>query len=242
MAQKFLPSYELESDLVSRGAQWIVGFDEVGRGCLAGPVMVGATLFSARQIGSDIPYGLRYSKLLTEKKRESLVKPTQQWTSGWSVGEASNREIDEWGITHCLGIAALRALKRLEIEYLASDSQSYSTAQPHQLSDFAAILDGPHDYISPALGTFGAPEISVFPSIVTQVKGDQKCATVAGASVIAKVYRDHTMVKLAEENPQWDMYEWKKNKGYGSVAHREALKKYGATPYHRISWNLGIWI
>ena len=67
------------------------------------------------------------------------------------------------------------------------------------------------------------------------IKGDGKYLHIAAASILAKTYRDLYMEKLHEEFP---MYNWKKNKGYPTVEHREAIKKYGATPYHRKSFKL----
>ena len=69
----------------------------------------------------------------------------------------------------------------------------------------------------------------------TIVKGDGKYLSIAAASILAKTYRDDYMNRLAEEYP---MYDWKKNKGYPTKKHREAIKKYGTTPYHRVSFNL----
>ena len=67
------------------------------------------------------------------------------------------------------------------------------------------------------------------------VKGDSKYLSIAAASILAKTYRDEYMEELHSQYPQ---YEWSKNKGYPPVAHREAIKKYGATPFHRMSFNL----
>lgn len=69
----------------------------------------------------------------------------------------------------------------------------------------------------------------------TVVKGDGKYMSIAAASVLAKTYRDDYMNRLAEEYPQ---YDWKNNKGYPTKKHREAIRMYGATPYHRMSYNL----
>ncbi|GAA4037060.1 ribonuclease HII [Flavobacterium cheonhonense] len=69
----------------------------------------------------------------------------------------------------------------------------------------------------------------------TIVKGDSKYLSIAAASVLAKTYRDEYMDKIHEEFP---MYNWKKNKGYPTVEHREAIKKYGTTKYHRMSFRL----
>ena len=69
----------------------------------------------------------------------------------------------------------------------------------------------------------------------TVVKGDGKYLSIAAASILAKTYRDDYMDRLAEEFPQ---YGWTENKGYPTRAHREAIKKYGSTPYHRKSFRL----
>ena len=69
----------------------------------------------------------------------------------------------------------------------------------------------------------------------TIVKGDGKYLSIAAASILAKTYRDDYMNKLAEEYPQ---YDWLSNKGYPTKKHREAIKQYGITPYHRKSYNL----
>jgi len=69
----------------------------------------------------------------------------------------------------------------------------------------------------------------------TIVKGDSKYMSIAAASVLAKTYRDEYMNKIHEEFP---MYNWKKNKGYPTKEHREAIKKYGTTKYHRMTFRL----
>ncbi len=229
-----VPTWELENDIVQQGADWIIGLDEVGRGCLAGPVVLGAAAFRADHIGSGtIPEGLKDSKLLTPRKRESLVEPIKEWADAVALGQSTNSEIDEWGISYSLGLAALRAIDAVEKALIASDTENFTPR-----SKVAVILDGPHDYISPAIGTFQAPDIPLIPRVYCLVKGDQKCASVAGASVYAKVSRDNDVTRLAQENPQWEAYGWEKNKGYGSQQHREAIAQLGPTPYHRVSWKL----
>ncbi|WP_418969869.1 ribonuclease HII [Alloscardovia omnicolens] len=229
------PTWQFESDIVHQGAQWIIGLDEVGRGCLAGPVTLGAAAFRADLIGTDtIPEGLKDSKLLSERRREALIEPIAQWAAAVGTGSCSNTEIDEWGISSCLGVAALRALETVERDLLEKYPQDF-----YERVRVAVILDGPHDYITPAMSMVHAPTIPVIPRVYTQVKADQQCASVAAASVYAKVQRDHTMLHIAQDNPQWAAYAWGKNKGYGSAQHRAALKEHGPTPYHRISWKLG---
>lgn len=229
-----LPTWDYEQSIVSEGGEWIIGLDEVGRGCLAGPVTLGAAAFRAEQIGTDnIPEGLEDSKLLTARKREALIGPIRQWAANVSTGSCTNHDIDEWSISYCLGIAALRALETCERSLIQKYPDDFTPR-----SKVAVILDGPIDYITPCLGTFSAPEIPRIPRVYTSVKADQKCASVAAASVYAKVSRDHEMEELAEAHPEWAEYEWSSNKGYGSAAHRAAISKLGPTPYHRISRNL----
>ena len=69
----------------------------------------------------------------------------------------------------------------------------------------------------------------------TIVKGDGKYLSIAAASILAKTYRDDFMLRIHEEFPQ---YHWDKNKGYPAKVHREAIRQYGTTPYHRMSFNL----
>lgn len=225
------PSLLVESRLARRGFDLVVGFDEVGRGALAGPVMVGAAALRARDLpGLRIPEGLEDSKLLTPHRREVLVGPLRDCCAAVAVGQADNHEIDDWGIQHALGVAALRALRALELEL----GMGGGGAGP----SVAGILDGPYDYITRARDSFDAPEVPVPAEIVTVVKGDRRCACVSAASVIAKVTRDRLMVSLEKGNPRYAPYGWASNKGYGSATHRAAIARLGPTPLHRVSWHL----
>lgn len=275
------PTLDLERSLAAQGYDLITGFDEVGRGALAGPVMVGCAAIWARDLepldGDDavelsgqaylgVPDGVADSKMLTEHRREAIFDELRDWCAAYAVGQASNTEIDEWGITYALGVAALRALSQVERELglrlgggLAARKASMESAgeivegrpgdsvgesigncgeSVRALPKVAGILDGPSDYITKALNTFDAPNVPIPADITTKVKGDQHCATVATAAVIAKVTRDRLMVDLAQSNPCYAAYEWAHNKGYGSAAHRTAIAEHGPTPLHRVSWHL----
>lgn len=275
------PTLDLERSLAAQGYDLITGFDEVGRGALAGPVMVGCAAIWARDLepldGDDavelsgrtylgVPDGVADSKMLTEHRREAIFDELRDWCTAYAVGQASNTEIDEWGITYALGVAALRALSQVERELglrlgggLAARKASMESAgeivegrpgdsvgesigncgeSVRVLPKVAGILDGPSDYITKALNTFDAPDVPIPADITTKVKGDQHCATVATAAVIAKVTRDRLMVDLAQSNPRYAAYEWAHNKGYGSAAHRTAIAEHGPTPLHRVSWHL----
>lgn len=271
------PTLDLERILAAQGYDLIAGFDEVGRGALAGPVMVGCAAIWARDLepldGDDavelsgrtylgVPDGVADSKMLTEHRREAIFDELRDWCAAYAVGQASNAEIDEWGITYALGVAALRALSQVERELglrlggestIKKASGEIVKGRPggsvgesigncggsvRALPKVAGILDGPSDYITKALNTFDAPDVPIPADITTKVKGDQHCATVATAAVIAKVTRDRLMVDLAQSNPRYAAYEWAHNKGYGSAAHRAAIAEHGPTPLHRVSWHL----
>lgn len=249
------PTLEWERDLAA-DADFVLGIDEVGRGCLAGPVALGVAAVSAQRLaaGIDAIDGVRDSKKLTPHRREVLLPQLQQWCDAWAVGWASSEEIDQWGISHCLGLAALRGIAAVQHAVqvgaqvqaqcaVCGVGECRSTGAAADAPDgrcarFHAILDGPNDYITPAAQTLDAPALIAPCRVSTRVKADMTCALVSTASVIAKVTRDRYMTDLAEKNPQWAAYDWADNKGYGTAAHRAAIASLGPTPYHRRTWHL----
>jgi ribonuclease HII len=207
-----VPTLELEHQLLASGATLVAGVDEVGRGALAGPVAVGITVVD-RNTGTP-PNKLNDSKLIARSVREALLEPINAWCVAHAVGSASPREIDSVGITGGLRLAFMRAYEQLAVK------------------PTSVILDGKHNWIGKA--DLVVPEL---PDLVvtTQVKADTSCASVAAASVIAKVWRDNVMFDLAQQHPQ---YGWQSNVGYGAEIHMDAIRTHGATPHHRLSWNL----
>lgn len=204
-----IPTLTLEHELL-RDFPLVIACDEVGRGALAGPVSVGVTVID--EAVGVFPDDLRDSKLVAERKRADVAERAAAWVSRSALGEASAAEIDEVGIIRALGLAATRALGELAV--LGVD-----------VGAAVVILDGSHDYISREW----AGEITVRPV----VKADRDCASAAAASIIAKVARDAQMVALHEALP---VYAWDRNKGYGSAAHREAIRAHGASAHHRRTW------
>ncbi len=207
---------EVESPHLAQG-HVVVGLDEVGRGSLAGPVAVGAVALTSLE---GPPEGLTDSKMLGAGRRIVIAPLVREWAASWSLGWASAREIDEWGISVALGLAAARALANLSI------------------SPDVILLDGSFDYLSAlakrprlVVGSLPLPDAPVR----TVVRGDSRCASIAGASVVAKVQRDAHMETLHEI---WPAYEWNRNKGYGTRRHRDAIKEHGPTSEHRLSWSL----
>ncbi|KFI69656.1 MAG: ribonuclease HII [Bifidobacterium merycicum] len=236
-----IPTLDLERELAERQYDFVVGFDEVGRGSLAGPVMVGACAIRARDVldgVKEVPPGVADSKMLTEHRREAIFDELKDWSEAWAVGSASNTEIDEWGISYALGVAALRALADAERALGITDDGMLKADGTSSPVTVGAILDGPNDYITKALNTFDAPFVPVPADVTTKVKGDRSCATVASAAVIAKVTRDRLMVSIAGSDSKYAPYEWEHNKGYGSQAHRDAIAEYGPTSLHRLTWKL----
>jgi ribonuclease HII len=194
--------------MFAAGARVIIGMDEVGRGALAGPVAVGVCAISAPD---DFPEGLRDSKLLSAKRRVALDPLVRAW-GACAVGDASAEEIDLLGITRCLGLAGHRALVAL-----------HELGVP--VADAVVLLDGKHDWLTPVLNS---PL-----NVVTRIKADQDCGVVAGASVVAKVWRDDLMVALSQQHPE---FGWDGNKGYGAAVHMAAIATHGATNWHRRTW------
>lgn len=203
------PTLALEGECFTAGATLVIGIDEVGRGAIAGPVAVGV---HAVRAGTEVfPDGLRDSKLLSEKRREAMAPLVREWGPG-AVGFASAEEIDAHGINAMLGEAARRALLELHAAGVPVDRA-------------VILLDGSHDWLSPVLRN---PL-----DVRTRVGADRACASVAAASVRAKVERDALMREAHEVHPG---YGWASNKGYGSRAHYDGIAEYGLTELHRRTW------
>lgn len=207
------PRLTLERRLLK---EWpiVIACDEVGRGALAGPVAVGASVVTPADARRRVPHGLRDSKLVPEHKRADVAGRAARWVSVSAVGWASSVEIDEVGIMRALGLATLRAIADLRAHGVVPE-------------EAIVILDGNYDYITPA----GGAGLTVRPVI----KADRDCASAAAASVIAKVARDTLMTGLHDELPA---YNWASNKGYASPDHREAIRANGISRHHRASWSI----
>jgi ribonuclease HII len=205
-----LPSLSFEQSL---NARYVIGIDEVGRGCIAGVVAVGAVLIDLENI-TDWPKQLKDSKLLSPKARTSIFDEVAAWGLAWSVGFATVQEIEQQGIIPSLGLAASRALTEIANHHARA------------LADYPTviILDGNQDYLGTKAMGF---------RVQTKIKADQDCVSVAAASVLAKVTRDKLMVELSET---YSVFGLASNKGYASADHIKALKEHGPSPIHRLSW------
>ena len=185
------------------------GCDEAGRGCLAGSVYAAAVIFPEDYQNDE----LNDSKQLTDKKRHQLRTIIERDAIAWAVGIVTPEEIDKINILNASFLAMHRALDQLKVrpEAVIVDGNRFKPYTPPQSEGGKPL---PHTCI---------------------VKGDGKYLSIAAASILAKTYRDDYMDRLAEEYPQ---YDWQSNKGYPTKKHREAIRQFGITPYHRKSYNL----
>ncbi|MDI6031858.1 ribonuclease HII [Flavobacterium sp. LB2P84] len=197
------------------------GTDEAGRGCLAGPVTAAAVILPSN-FQNDI---LNDSKQLSEKAREKLRPIIEQHSISFAVTHLEPLIIDEINILN----ASIKAMQ-----------ESILKLDPRPVS---IIVDGnspliPKGGIKNRGGKiFTDSEIEILNSIPSAsiIKGDSKYMSIAAASVLAKTYRDEYMNQIHEEFP---MYNWKQNKGYPTKEHREAIRIYGVTKYHRMTFRL----
>jgi len=198
------PSFTYERQYWQQDISFVAGLDEVGMGAWAGPVVAGAVVFEkTERVQRGMRTLIRDSKLLSPEQREKAAGWVREHSLAWAVGEASVEEIFELNILQAARLAMRRAVKKLS-----------------QQPDFL-LVDGYAKTLHPTI-----PHQSV-------VKGDQKSFSIAAASIVAKVYRDTLMCRLAEEFPG---YGFESHKGYGSRQHQEALRAQGACPCHRAGY------
>jgi ribonuclease HII len=206
------------------------GTDEAGRGCLAGPVTAAAVINPSnthknKKLLQQYFSLLNDSKQLSEKTREQLRPIIEEIALSFSVTHVEQEVIDEINILNASMKAMQECILKLKVK-------------PENI-----IVDGNRPLVSKNSFTnktgklFTPSEIDLIKSIPSTsiIKGDSKYISIAAASVLAKTYRDDYMNAIHEEFP---MYNWKKNKGYPTIEHRAAIKKYGITKYHRISFKL----
>ena len=197
------------------------GTDEAGRGCLAGPVTAAAVILP--QDFENII--LNDSKQLSEKTREKLRPIIESQAISFAVTHLYPNEIDEINILNASMKGMQESILKLNPipEFIIVDGNRLLNAKLGMKSTFGK--------------QFSKAEIELLKSIPNQsiVKGDSKYMSIAAASILAKTYRDDYMNAIHEEFP---MYNWKKNKGYPTKEHREAIRKYGVTKYHRMTFRL----
>lgn len=190
------PTNKYEKHFKKLGFASIAGVDEVGVGCLAGPVLAAAVILK------EPIRGLDDSKKLSPDKRRALYKIIIKKAAAIGLGIVDNQLIDKVNI-----LKASHLAMRLAVEALKP--------KPDLL-----LIDGRFTLELPL------PQLAI-------VKGDSKSPSIAAASIVAKVIRDHLMDKLDKNYPQ---YGFTKHKGYGTALHRAQILKNGPSPLHRLTF------
>ncbi len=202
-------------------AVYIIGIDEAGRGCLAGPVVVATTAATTKFKISNLKLKLRDSKKLTPKQREiwfRYIKQSQKSkTKGqrlcYATASVSPKIIDKINIANAANLAATSALRALIKNCKL------------RIKNCRVYLDG---------GLFLNSEFCILNS-TTVVRGDEKIPAIMLASIIAKVSRDRLMLRL---HKKYSQYSFNEHKGYATKKHIKAIKKYGRLPIHRKSFRI----
>jgi len=205
-----------ERELWNKGLKYIAGIDEVGRGALAGPMVVCAVILDKNRLPdfNEVPEDLHHytqvkdSKLIAPKKRSVLSDFLINEVLSYSIVEVSHYELDNLGLTKSTKKSFSLAVKKLDVK-------------PHHVfTDNYEVPDIAHQ------------------SQTNLKRGDNKSMTIAAASIIAKVYRDKLMVELHEGFDKYKVYGFDRHKGYGTVHHRAMVKKYGRSDIHRKTFNI----
>lgn len=181
----------------------VAGVDEVGRGALFGPVVAAAVILPKDALTYLQAASVKDSKKLSSVRRLHLAQEICRLAIDWKIGFATTAEIDRINILQATLLAMKRAVSKLKV-------------QPQ-----LCLVDG-----NQLVSNLGIPQQTI-------IKGDSCSLAIASASIVAKVWRDDLISRLAVKYP---MYDLEKNKGYGSTNHLIALQKYGASRLHRKSF------
>jgi ribonuclease HII len=195
-----MADFAIEAELLNTNYRRICGVDEVGRGCLFGPVVAGAVILNPERLNSEYDD----SKKLAPGQRLRLARDIYEKALAYSIGWCWNDEIDRSNILEATKQSMRRAVRHLQIK-----------------PDYILI-----DAISPDFLPISGQAI---------VRGDEKSLSIAAASIIAKVFRDHLLEKFADFFPDYGLAQ---NKGYPTQKHKNMLLLKGVTIFHRISFKL----
>jgi ribonuclease HII len=201
-------SFVLERERFSAQGIASIGVDEVGRGCLAGPVVAAAVMFDWSKPEIIVDLGRRVaihdSKTLSRARRKASAAAIRDVAIGIGVAEIDAATIDEINILQ----ATLRAMK-FAVEQIENREGSMVLVDGNQrIRDLALLQE-------------------------TIVDGDAKIFSIAAASLVAKEYRDSLMEQFDQTHPG---YDFSSHKGYGTKKHCEAIRKIGISPIHRVSF------
>lgn len=203
------PHFKFEEEHWKKGYV-VIGIDEVGRGCLAGPITVGAVAFPPTLTIQDkrniLSSGITDSKQLSARKRIQLTQIIQSYAHYTQIASSNVAIINTNGIESALRLAIAEVVQRYTLDY--------------PKNKILLLVDGRTIANIPYINDIERIHI---------IKGDTICTSIAAASIIAKVARDDYMTTLSG----YETYGWNRNKGYGTKHHRNAIIKYGITKHHR---------
>lgn len=182
----------------------VAGVDEVGRGALFGPVVAAAVILSAHALPELVAAKIKDSKQLSSSRRLLLAQQICAVAVDWKIGYASTTEIDSINILQASLLAMKRAVLKLKVQPTICWVDGNQPIQGLQI-----------------------PQQTI-------VRGDSLALCIAAASIVAKVWRDDLITRLATKYP---LYNLEQNKGYGTKQHLLALQQYGASPLHRKSFS-----
>lgn len=187
--------------------RFIAGIDEAGRGPLAGPVVAACCILPKDAV---ILY-LNDSKKVTALRREAMLREIKEKAIAYGIGIVEEKRIDEINI--------------LQADY---EAMRIALQQTSAMLQAKGLADAPGLLLNDAVTIPGVdiPQESI-------IKGDAKSVSIAAASILAKVTRDHLMEEYDALYPE---YGFARNKGYGTKEHIEALKRLGPCPIHRRSF------
>jgi ribonuclease HII len=214
------PDYKTEQGLLAEGFDFVIGCDEVGMGCVAGPVVSCACVLNPETIsprGESTTWWnrVRDSKTVSQKERETLYQVVEQNSIGYAFGQVDAEMVDRLNIFQ----SAMLARKTAIISLL----EQLRLAGNGSLKRVGLLIDG--KFVIPDLNVehFDLKQFAI-------IKGDTSILTISAASILAKVRRDSMMGELDREFPG---YDFSKHKGYNTPAHQRAIQDLGLTPEHR---------
>lgn len=218
LKEKLEKMKEIERSLYDKGANYIAGVDEVGRGPLSGPVVAAAVILPK---DFDVP-GIDDSKKLSEKRRVELQGKIIERAVAYGIGIVSNEEIDKINILEATKKAMVLALRDAERRLRDVLGEEWKEKAKENLYGKNVCID--HVLID----ALTLPKIPIPQTPI--IRGDSVSLSIAAASILAKVERDRMMVEYSIKYPG---YSFETNKGYGTKAHYDGIKAIGLCPIHR---------
>ena len=217
---KRLPKPELKQFLQEGEIE--IGVDEVGRGCLAGPVVCAACIWPCKEDPENITkYEIRDSKKLSKKKRKESFEYIKKNAILYSIKFGDNNMVDKYNVLKTTKLLMHECLRDIEEQLKQKNITKIDTI----------LVDGPH---------FDMYLDNDFEYVNNKciISGDNVYKSIAAASILAKESRDNYMIQLTKDNPDFCKYGWATNMAYGTKQHLDAIKEHGITKFHRKTFGI----